>query len=140
MKIVTKRKRLASMESIALTDIIMNMFIFFFVSFSLLYTFNPVKQVNIPVNLPKSQTAQPDKTLPLEITVTRTGQVYVGNQVVSLNNVKGAVTAHLRKNPERVVLLRADEGVNYGRAIQVLDQARQAGAQKLGLAAKEEKK
>ena len=54
MKISGKRDYMISMESVAMTDIVLNMFIFFFISLSLLYTFNPWKKldVKLPNDIP----------------------------------------------------------------------------------------
>jgi hypothetical protein len=50
VKIAPTRKYMFNLESVAMTDIVLNMFIFFFISFSLLYTFNPTKAKVIKVN------------------------------------------------------------------------------------------
>jgi hypothetical protein len=44
MKIRTHRDPVLTLESTAITDIILNIFIFFFTAFSLVYTFNPMKE------------------------------------------------------------------------------------------------
>jgi biopolymer transport protein ExbD len=139
VKIKTNRELFAVMESVAMTDIVLNMFIFFFISFSLLYTFNPVKQVKIPVNLPKTEAAETQEKEPLQVTVNREGTVYVGPKAVALNQVRAEVEAALRKSPDRIVLLRGDEGANYGRIVKVLEESRRAGAKRLGLAAEVKK-
>jgi len=55
MKIAGRRSYMTSMESVAMTDIVLNMFIFFFISFSLLYTFNPQRVQKLEVKLPAAQ-------------------------------------------------------------------------------------
>lgn len=67
MKISGKRDYMISMESVAMTDIVLNMFIFFFISFSLLYTFNPMKKLD--VKLPKAEHASTIKDKE-QITIT----------------------------------------------------------------------
>ena len=57
MKISGRRTYLVSLESVAMTDIIMNMFIFFFISFSLLYTFSPYRVKKLEVKLPEANSA-----------------------------------------------------------------------------------
>ena len=56
MKIRRSFKPPVSLESVAMTDIIMNLFIFFFITFSLLYTFNPFGESKIKIDLPKGTT------------------------------------------------------------------------------------
>ena len=52
-------KILTSMEPLALTDIIINMFIFFFITFSFLATFQKIREGQVDVSLPKAASAQP---------------------------------------------------------------------------------
>ena len=46
-----------ALESIAMTDIVLNLFIFFFISFSLLYTLQPDRMTRIEVRLPKASSS-----------------------------------------------------------------------------------
>jgi len=59
MKISGRRDYLFSLENIAMTDIIMNMFIFFFISFSLLYTFSPERIQKLDIKLPEATNTAP---------------------------------------------------------------------------------
>src|SRR5512137_2863086 len=84
MNIRPKKKFSISLESVAMTDIVMNMFIFFFVSFSLLYTFNPHQESKIKVTLPKGMTmAQLKGDNPLVVTVTARNEIYIANALVT---------------------------------------------------------
>ena len=75
MKIRSAGRPQLTLESVAMTDIIMNMFVFFFISFSLLYTFNPQRESKIKVNLPKGVTDVKSRgEKPLVVTVT--GQIF----------------------------------------------------------------
>ena len=123
------------METVALTDIIMNIFVFFFVSFSLLYTFNPERQFKIPVNLPPADTAEPEKKGPLQITIKKNGRIFMGNERIPLSQLEARLTHKLKINPDRPVLIRGDGGVAYRDIMTLLDKARSAGARRLGLAA-----
>jgi len=77
MKIKTRRDAVVSLESIAFTDIIMNMFIFFFTSFSLVYTFNPTRESNITVKLPQADVKSPvDSKETIVITINNRNEVF----------------------------------------------------------------
>src|SRR5512136_2018865 len=98
MKIKTHRDLLVSLESVAITDIILNMFIFFFTSFSLVYTFNPNRESQIDVKLPQANVRTAAPARPIVVSVTRVGEVH-------LNGVPTALSA---LGP-RVKVLLADE-------------------------------
>jgi len=55
VKIRMSGQYMVSLESIVMTDIVMNLFIFFFISFSLLYSFDPSRAKQIKVNLPMAK-------------------------------------------------------------------------------------
>ena len=57
IRIKGRQNYLVALESVAMTDIVLNMFIFFFISFSLIYTFNQIKVSKIDVNLPRASSA-----------------------------------------------------------------------------------
>ena len=44
--------------------------------------------------------------------------------------------AELTKNPELLVVINADNGVQHGRVVEIMDQARQTGVTKLSIAVK----
>ncbi len=83
MKIRTNRTAMAGLESVAITDIILNMFIFFFTSFSLVYTFNPNRESRIQVKLPQADVKAPAKQKePIEVTIDARSRVYLGGKSI----------------------------------------------------------
>ena len=135
MKIKTSRRFPLSLESVAMTDIVMNLFIFFFISFSLLYTFNPHKESKIEVKLPggAAREAAPQEE-PLTITVTHGNEIYIGASRILPEALKGEVTSRSKSQKLTGVIVRADKQAFVETLVQVLDTAKQAGIQKLGVA------
>jgi biopolymer transport protein ExbD len=81
MKIKTHRDSVVTLESIAFTDIILNIFIFFFTAFSLVYTFNPARESRIIVKLPKADIKAPvDQTEPIIINITNRNEIFLKNK------------------------------------------------------------
>jgi biopolymer transport protein ExbD len=140
MKIKPVTDLKANIENIAMTDIITNMFIFFFISFSLLYTFNPAHQSKIKVNLPEASLQSRVEIEPIVISITREGQVYLGNQMVSLDALSNYLyNAKARREPalaekEEKLLVRGDRDIKYDTVVQVLDTIKHVGIEKIGLA------
>ncbi|MCX7927398.1 MAG: biopolymer transporter ExbD [Candidatus Omnitrophica bacterium] len=136
MKIIPRYNYLSGLESIAMTDIILNMFIFFFISFSLLYTFNPHRIQKLDVKLPKaSQTTTIGEQEQINITLNNEGLIFVGEDLVSLKELKGIVSTKLRNNPELIVILRADRLVSFNKIVGVLDTLTELGITNLHIAA-----
>lgn len=136
MKIGGRHHYLSSLESIAMTDIIMNLFIFFFISFSLLYTFNPHRVQKLDIKLPKAANASNIETREqVNITLSKEGPVYLGDDIVTIKELKEAVGDKFKTNPELIVVLRADKLVGFHKVVDVLDALTELGITNLNIAA-----
>ena len=135
MKIKGHRPYLCNLESIALTDIVLNMFIFFFISFSLLYTFDPQRLQRIEVNLPKAQSGSPmDERSRFYITLDAKGDIYVKTDLVSINDLKSRLSATFEENKDLNVIVRVDKNTVFDRVTQVLDTINLVGVKKISVA------
>ncbi|MFA6385010.1 MAG: biopolymer transporter ExbD [Candidatus Omnitrophota bacterium] len=136
MKIGGRKTYMTSMESTAMTDIVLNMFIFFFISFSLLYTFSPQRVQKLEVKLPKAAHATAiDKSSQLNITMTNEGVLYFEQDVVTMRELKDRVRHKYGANPALIVVLRADKLVNFKTVVSVLDMLTEIGVNNLNIAA-----
>jgi len=138
MKIKTHRDAVVSLESVAITDIILNMFIFFFTSFSLVYTFNPTRESRIIVKLPQADIKLPaDQAEPIVVTINNRNEVFLNNKPRSLRDLKTELTSLTAFNKTKPVIVRADKTVVFDRVVQVLDVAKNSGVDRLGIAIEE---
>src|SRR4030067_3475776 len=128
MRIKTSNKLFLTLESVAMTDIVLNMFIFFFVSFSLLYTFNPRQESKIKVNLPKGLTqVQPKGENPVVVTVTAKNDIYIGSSLISSQNLIDELKKQGQAAKQNGVMVKADKQAAVDYFVKVLDAAKQAG-------------
>jgi len=138
MKIKPHRNSVVSLESVAITDIILNMFIFFFTSFSLVYTFNPARESRIIVKLPQADIKTPvDQSEPVIININSRNEVFLSNKPKTLRQLKTELEALIAFNKTRPVIVRADKSVIFDRVVQVLDVAKNSGVERLGIAIEE---
>jgi len=138
MKIKTHRDSVVTLESIAFTDIILNIFIFFFTAFSLVYTFNPARESRIIVKLPQADIKAPvDQTEPIIINITNRNEIFLKNKSRTLIDLKKEIQSLIAFNKTRPVIVRADKSVVFDRVVQVLDVAKNAGVERLGIAIEE---
>ena len=133
MKFKSSQSMHTSLESIALTDIIMNLFIFFFITFTLLATFRAQKESKIAVHLPTSTQAPSRPEKQIVIAVTKENQVFLDGEPVKLEDLKSRLESLLAPNKNRVVTIRADREILLEMAVKVLDASRNAGAQQLSI-------
>ena len=138
IKVKTKRDFILTLESIALTDIIMNIFIFFFTAFSLVYTFNPARESRVVVKLPQADIKAPvDQKEPIVVTINSRNEVFLNNKTKTLRDLKTELQSLMAFSKNRPVVVRADKSVVFDRVVQVLDVAKNAGVDRLGIAIEE---
>ncbi len=138
MRIKIHRETYVRLESLAITDIILNIFIFFFTAFSLVYTFNPIKESRIIVKLPQADIKSPvDQTEPIIVTINQRNEVFLKNQPKNLRDLRVELQSLIAFNKTRPVIVRADKSVVFDRVVQVLDVAKNAGVERLGIAIEE---
>ncbi len=127
MKRPTARSYIHNPESIALTDMVMNLFLFFFVSFSLLYTFSSERASRMEVDLPKASTGQPGSEDAVHVTVTEKGQLYLAEKSISEEKLRGELKEISRREPQIAVAIRADESAPARSLVAIFDACREAG-------------
>ncbi len=115
-----------------LTDIFLVLLIIFMV------TTTTLAMQGTSVNLPQSTTAssQPSGVM---ITLTKSQEIMVDDQVVPFENLRSAVERALAKTKDKIAILRADQAVNLGEVIRVMSEAQKSGAVKLAILTQPEK-
>ena len=114
---------------ISMVDIVLVLLLFFMVTSSF------VHQSHLSMELPKAQqaTAGEPKT-PITIDLSAAGQVRMNKQVVPMADLAGQLKALAAKDPERVIVLRADKNTTQQYVIDVLDAAQEAGLTRISFA------
>ena len=107
-----------------LIDIIFQLVIFFMVS----TTF--VTEQGIEVDLPRSssQTILRERN-DIQVKVASDGAIYVDDEAVSWEGLTQTLEAAAAKGQGGMVIIKADQSVDYGRAVAALDLARSLGLQ-----------
>ncbi len=138
MKIKTRRDSNVTLETLALTDIILNIFIFFFTAFSLVYTFNPLKESKIIIKLPQADVkTPPEQKEPIIVNITNKNEVFLSNKRKNLKELKAELSTLIAFDKMRPVIVRADKDVILEKVIEVLDIAKGSGVERLGIAVEE---
>jgi biopolymer transport protein ExbD len=119
-----------------MTDIVLNMFIFFFISFSLIYTFSPGRIEKLTVSLPRAtHTAPVESRTKAEITMTNEGRMYLDGNPVTTSQLREGIASQYKLNPQLMVIVRADKGVRFQKFVAVLDILVDVGVKNLDIAA-----
>ena len=130
-----KRKLMGDINVVPYIDVMLVLLVIFMVT-------APMLSQGIKVDLPKAA-AEPIENPeldPLILSVDRDGLMFlnIGEQESAKSNdqVLEIVSAVLRREPARPVLVKADEAVAYGRVVEGMVLLQQAGAEKVGFLTK----
>ena len=111
--------------------------IFAILTFFIISTLYLTRSQGLPVNLPKAGTAQSQNSTPIAVTIDEKGNLALNRKSTNLEALESQVEALIPSGKEVVVILNADERVNHGKVIAVMDRVRRARGAKLAIATKQ---
>ena len=114
---------------VPLIDVMFALLTFFIIS-----TLFLTRSEGLPVNLPKAATAQSQRSTPITVTLDQQGGVALNRKLIALDALEEQVRNLIPLNQEVTVVLNADEQVNHGRVIAVMDRLRRVKGAKLAIA------
>ena len=96
----------------------------------------PLLASSIRLDLPKTDAAKPaDAPKFVTLVVDKTGQTFLNDKPLNMDELAGRLLETAAQNPDTEVQLRADEGVPYGKVVQVMGVAQKAGLNRIGFVA-----
>lgn len=114
-----------------LIDVILLLVFFFMITSS----FAKDKQ-KLPIQLPQASTGVAIEENVVTITMNKEARVFWGNEEVTLPTLDGKLRSILEKSPDVSIIVEADESVDYGKIMGILDIVKGAGGTNIGLSAK----
>lgn len=111
-----------------LIDVVFLLLIFFMVS----TTFATIRY-GIKVDLPKTTTPQEKVQENIVISITKDNNVYLGKKWIKNPEELVSLLKNELKEKEQLVVINADREVKHGKVVEVMDLARMAGAERLGI-------
>jgi biopolymer transport protein ExbD len=124
MDLETRFKRKKTFPVISMADIVLLLLIFFLLTSSYLI------QPGIKVQLPKATTKEALSREKINITITRSGTVYLEDKPVDITRLP-----YLLGNIEdKIILIKADRAVTVDMTVRVMDVVRRSGANRFVIA------
>jgi biopolymer transport protein ExbD len=118
---------------IPMIDVIFAILTFFIIS-SLFLT----RSESLPVNLPKADSAEVQERTRITVTVEASGELALNREAIALDNLQSGVRDLMGTTQESVIVINADEAVEHGRVIAVMDELREIEGAALGIATERE--
>jgi biopolymer transport protein ExbD len=131
MRIQRRGIKKARIEIIPMIDTIFFLLVFFMIS-----TLSMTRFKGMPVNLPKANSGQQASAESAAITINKDNQVFLDKQAVDKADLPDLLREQLAKNPELLVVINADDGVEHGHVVEIMDIARGANVSKMAIAVK----
>ncbi|MBE9536049.1 MAG: biopolymer transporter ExbD [Proteobacteria bacterium] len=129
MKFKRNKRDEAPPDITPMIDVVFLLLIFFMLS----TTF--IVQPGINISLPKSSAEEIKKQKEeVEISISREGDFYLGEDKVNLEALKEAFINAAEMSIESVVIINADEKASHGDVVAVMDIAKESGITKLVVA------
>lgn len=114
---------------VPMIDVIFAILTFFIIS-SIFLT----RSESLPVNLPKADSSETQQRTRITVTVEASGDIALNSEAVELEELQSDVRELMDSVQESVIVINADEAVNHGRVIAVMDELRAIEGAALGIA------
>lgn len=95
----------------------------------------PLLTAGVSIELPKAeaQSIGQQDNAPLEITLDRTGNIFMGETQVTVDRMTAMLTAIAAETTERRVYIKADQRLDYGKVMEVMAAVSRIGFTKIAL-------
>lgn len=125
------RKRVSTNLNLTpLVDVVFNLLLFFMLCSQF------VTQPGIKITLPSAVTAKLYPEEDIIISITEDNNLYLNERLVTLENLLERLKIEMAKTEKKTVIIKADEKIDLGLAVKVMDLARQADAERLIISTK----
>lgn len=114
---------------VPMIDVIFAILAFFMIS-SLFLS----RSEGLPVNLPRADSAELQGQTRITVTVGESGEIALNREVIALEDLQTGVGNLMAASQASVVVINADEAVNHGRVVAVMDELRALEGITLGIA------
>lgn len=112
-----------------MVDVVFTLVIFFMVS----TTFISLES-GLPVDLPQAQSNEAQTSDLPTVTITGAGRIYLAGAEVTEATLVEALRPLLETRESKTVVMRADQSIEYGLPVRVMDLIKQAGADRVAIA------
>jgi biopolymer transport protein TolR len=93
----------------------------------------PMLKMGIGVQLPQAETRSAPAEEGVTLTITPDRYIHMEGQPVNINLLQTRLQQQLFNKEDKVIFIQADESLNYGYVIRVMDIAKKAGVERVGL-------
>ena len=108
---------------------------FFLLVFFMLSTLYMVNLKTVDINMPQAAHAETQLKVTYVVTMKKDGSLWLEDKAIGEQELLTKVAQQQAHNPQFAVVVRADQTLDYGMVMGLLDKIKGAGVTKVGLAA-----
>lgn len=108
---------------------------FFLLVFFMMSTLYMTDVKTVDVNLPQASHAEVQTRVNYLVTMKQDGSLWLEDKPISKEELLQGALTQQQRNPNFAVVVRADQGLEYGKVVALLDEMRGSGITHFGLAA-----
>lgn len=131
MKLPTAVKKKPRIEIIPMIDTMFFLLVFFMIA-----TLSMTLQRGMPVNLPEAESSTDKVQEEVSLSVTKDGMLFFNKELIALDDLERRLADTRQRDPDPSVIINADESVQHGLVIQVMDKVRISGISNMAIATK----
>lgn len=107
---------------------------FFLLVFFMMSTLYMVQVKTVDVSLPKTAHSDTQLSVSYVVTMKKDGSLWLEDKSIKKDDLLAKAAQAQRENPNFSMIIRADEGLDYGKVLVFLDECKGAGITRFGLA------
>lgn len=109
--------------------------IFFLLVFFMMSTLYMVNLKTVDIDMPKAQNAETRVSATFVVTMKKDGTLWLEDRQVTQQELLSEASVQQKRDSKFAVVLRAEQDMNYGKVIELLDMLKGEGIVHIGLAA-----
>lgn len=121
-----------SLDLTPMIDVVFLLLIFFLLT-------SIFSRPSLPLNLPEAESANLAVEPEIAVTVKNDGTILLNDRAVALADLFPVLRSLYEGRKRREISLISDRGVPFGRVVEVMDQAKKAGAENISVVAEKKK-
>lgn len=119
---------LSEINVIPLVDVVLVLLLIFMLTAPMLYR---GIDVNVPKTSGRGQPSEMEERMILAL--TRGGKIYLNERKIPRDRIERELEQIFMNKKEKTLYFKADEGLSYGQVVEVMNRARNAGIEKIGM-------
>lgn len=130
MRLPDELEKPMEINIVPMIDVVFSVLAFFIIS-----TLSLTRSQGLPVNLPQAATAQNQPSSKVTVTIKSDGAIALNRKPIKLEVLEEQVRFLIGSNSEQLVIINADQKVEHGEVVKVMDRLRRVKGAKLAISA-----